>query len=325
MICIIAADLFLLLTLSRHVFPFHFMHSSIMADMFLPILTLSKCVFPFHELHHHSWHVPTTFNSQQVCISISWAAPSWLTCYHHFQLSASVYLYFMNCAIMADIFLPLSTLRQYVILFHLWDHQDWHVPATFNSQAVCNSILFMAPSSSWLTCSCYFQNFQFVCISILWATPSQLMFLWLLIIRMCVFPFHESWAALSWLTCFCRSSLRQYVVLFYLWYGGTIMADIFCHFQLSVCMYFISWAAPSLTHSCCFQLSGSVYFHFMSSTIMADMFPPLLTLSLWVFLFIFDILMADILPLLTLSGCVFPFSFHEQHNNGLHVPGVFYS
>ena len=97
---------------------FHFMSSRIMTDMFPPLLRLRLCVFPFHEEHNHGWHVPVIFGSQWVCTSISWATQSWLTCSRHFRLSGSACFHFMSNKIMADIFLPLSTLSQCVFPFH---------------------------------------------------------------------------------------------------------------------------------------------------------------------------------------------------------------
>ena len=130
------------------------MSSTVMANMFLPLSIIRKCVFPFHELHHHNWHVPASFDSQQVRISISWAAQSCLTC--SFQLSASAYFHFIRSAVMADMFSPLSTLSECVFPFHEQHHHGWHIPATFDSQEVRISILFLFMAPSRLTCSATF-------------------------------------------------------------------------------------------------------------------------------------------------------------------------
>ena len=166
-----------LLILRLCVFLVHEQHSH--SWYILIALTPSGCVIPFHELHHcswlvlafnsqqacifmsfhaqlnHGWHVSANFDSQQVCISISWTPPSQLTCSHHFQLLASVYFHFVSCIIMADMLPPLSTLSKCVFIFHELHHHGWHIPPTFNSQAVCNPISFVGPSG--LTCSCHFQ------------------------------------------------------------------------------------------------------------------------------------------------------------------------
>ena len=113
----IIADMFLpLSTLSASAY-LHFKSSITMADMFLPLLLQSLCVFLFHAQHNHGWNVPITFDSQPVCISISWAAQSWLTCSPTFRLSASAYFHFMSTTITTDIFLPLST-RSASAYFH---------------------------------------------------------------------------------------------------------------------------------------------------------------------------------------------------------------
>ena len=111
----------------------------------------------------------------------------------------------------------------------------------------------------------------------------------------------------------------------------------------------ISWAGSSwLTCSCHLWLSGSAYMYFMSSTIMADVSLPLLTLSGCVFPFReldWTIVAYMFLPFwlsgsaylyfnnstitaymflllfLTLRACVFPFRERDYH--GLHVPDIF--
>ena len=138
------------------------------------------------------------------------------------------------------------------------------------------------------------------------------------IIRKCVFIFHEQ-NKYGWLVpaTFDSQTVRNY-----------------SHF---ICV-------PSrLTCSRHFQLSDSAYLYFMSNTIMADMFLPLLTLSLCVipfheldrhglhFLlsgssylyFTGNTNTADVfLPVLTLSRCVIP--FHElHHDHGRHVSAIF--
>ena len=136
--------------------------NAVTAHMFLPLSTIRKCnmflppsfggcVFPFHVLHHHSWHVLATINSQRVRVSNSRAAPSWLTCFCHFWLSGSAYFHSISSTIMADMFLPLLTLRKCVFPFHEQHNCGWHVPTTFDSQRVRISNPWAAPS--WLTCS----------------------------------------------------------------------------------------------------------------------------------------------------------------------------
>ena len=106
---------------------------------------LSECVFLFHELHQHGLHVPAIFDYKEVRIYISWAIQSWLTCSCHFdsqwvrnhiswatpsrltcschfRLSACAYLYFISSTIVADTFLPLSTLSGCVFPFHELHH-----------------------------------------------------------------------------------------------------------------------------------------------------------------------------------------------------------
>ena len=84
------------LTCSRHFWHavgayYHSMNCTIMADMFPPLSIIRKCVFPFHKQHSRGWHVHATFDYQEVRISISWAAPSWLICFRHFWLSGSTF------------------------------------------------------------------------------------------------------------------------------------------------------------------------------------------------------------------------------------------
>ena len=177
------ADIFLsLLTFSECVFPIHEQHNH---DMFLPLLTLRKCVFPYHEQHNHGWHVPATFDSQQVRFSLPWAAQLCLTRSHHFWLSDGVYVHFMSS----------------------YNH-GWHVPATFNYQEVRNFILFTAPLA--LTCSLHFWLSVGVYFYFMNSTIMPDMFPLLLPLRWCVFPIHElhyhGWhfpplLTLSWCVC----------------------------------------------------------------------------------------------------------------------------
>ena len=213
--------------------------------MFLWLLT-RLCVFPFHEQHNHDWHVPTTFHSQRVRMSISWGAQSWLTCScdfwlgcayfkfmnsiittecsRHFSLSAGAYVHFMSGTIMADMFPSLLTFRECVFPFHELHNHCWHVPATFDSQRV--RISTSSATQSRLTCSRHF------------------------------------------------------------------------------------W------------LSAGAYVHFMSGTIMADIFPPLLTIRWCVFPhFICSTIIANMFPSLLIRLCVFP--FHEWQNHGWHVSATF--
>ena len=101
---------------------------------------IRKSVFIFHERHNHGWHVFPIFDSKLVRIRISWAGPSWLTCFAifdyqdvcvyislatqsrltcpcHFWLSAGSYFHSISCNITTDMFPSLSTLRQCVIPF----------------------------------------------------------------------------------------------------------------------------------------------------------------------------------------------------------------
>ena len=120
---------------------FNSMYCTVTTDMFWPLLTLRWCVCPIHKqhshgwhvpatfdyqevrisiswtaLHHHSWHVPASFESQLVRIFILWAAQSCLTCTCHFQFLGSAYFHFIR-TITVEITRPLSTLSEYVFSF----------------------------------------------------------------------------------------------------------------------------------------------------------------------------------------------------------------
>ena len=267
-----------------------------MADIFLPLLTLSECVFPIHEQHNHGWHVSATFDSQEVRISIPWAAQSWLTCFCHFDsqevrisipwaaqswltcschfwLSASAYFHTMSSTIMADMFPPLLTLSKCVFPYHEQHNYGWHDPTTFDSQMVCMSISWAAtimadmspPLSIIRKCviSFYSRHHQ------RWLVPSIFDSQWVRI--------STSWTAQLCLTCshhFCLSGGVYFQSMSY-----TITVDISHHFWLSV----------------------GVYVLYMSGTIMADMF---LLLSI-------------------IRMCVIP--FHLQHHQGWLVPVTFNS
>ena len=150
--------------------------STIMADLFLLLLTPSGCVFLSCTIATDMF--PPFFIYQQVRIYISWAVQSSLTFSRCFWLSVSAYSHFMSCTIMADMFLPLLThsecvfpfheqrnygwyvspisiIRKLVTPFHSRYHQGWLVPAGLNYQEVCISIPWATQSQ--LTCSCHFQ------------------------------------------------------------------------------------------------------------------------------------------------------------------------
>ena len=127
------------------------------------MLTLRQCVvIPCHKLHHHSWHVPATFDSGGAWFHFICNTSK--ADLFHFQLSGSAHFHFMSSTIMADMFqdivpatfdsqtvcdsisfaapfkadffLPFSIIRMCVIPFHLRCYHGWHIPATFDSQAV---------------------------------------------------------------------------------------------------------------------------------------------------------------------------------------------
>ena len=149
--------------------------------MFPPIL-IRLCVCLLHKQHTHGWHVLATVDYQDMRISISWVAQSWLTCSGHFWLSAGAYFQFMSSTIIddifpllwlsesayshfissiiiADMFPSLLTLSECVIIsFHELRHHGWHVPFIFDSQAVRSSISYPTPSK--LTCSHHFRLMQ---------------------------------------------------------------------------------------------------------------------------------------------------------------------
>ena len=89
-----------------------------------------------------------------------------------------------------------------------------------------------------------------------------------------------SWAAQSWLTYFCHFLLSGSAYLYFM--NSTIMADLFprifyLFLTLRQCVIILILFATSSSLTCFthFRLSGSGYQYFMSSTIMADIFPPL--------------------------------------------------
>ena len=200
----IMVDMFLpLLTLSGCVFTFRELDWNFNAYMFMQFLIIRKCVFIFHEQHNRGWYVPATFNLQQVCIPISCARPSWLTCSCHRWLSGSVYLYFMSSTIMADMFLPLLTLSGCVFPFRV----------------SCTG------PSSWLTCSCHFWLSGSAYLYFMTSTMITAdMFTTFPIIRKWVFMFHEQhnhgWH--YWLSAGAYSHLVCW----------TIMADMFPSFSM---------------------------------------------------------------------------------------------
>ena len=219
----------------------------------------------------------TTFNYQEVCISISWAAQSRLTCSCHFCLSGRACFHFTRSTITVDmsplstlsecvspfydyhnqgLFVPaLSIIRKCVSSFHSWHHHGWHIPTTFDYQEVRHGVPFHEQHHhGWQFPSTF--DYQQVRIYIPWAAPSRLI---------------------------CSR-----------------------HFWLSASAYFhfISsshgWRVQVLAESRHFQLSGSAYFHFMSCIFTADMFPPLSILSCTISIDMFP-------PISLLSWCVFPF------------------
>ena len=154
--------------------------SSTHSDEFLPLLTFSGCVIPYRELHHvHGWHVTATFDFQLVRIPISWAEPSRLTCFWHFWLTGSAYLYFMSSKIMADMFSPpLSTLRQCVIQV---------IPISF-------------ATLSRLTCSLHSRLSEGAYLYFMSTTLVADMFLPLLTLSRCAFPFRElDWTIMAYM------------------------------------------------------------------------------------------------------------------------------
>ena len=161
-----------------------------------------------------------------------------------------------------------------------------------------------------------------------------------------VFPFYElhdhGWHILPF------SIISKCVIIFHVQYKRDWLVP--ATFDSQRVRIPISRAVPSqLTYSPHLCLSASAWLYLMSSTIMADLFLPLMTLmtlsgcvipfhelhhhGLHV-LAIFDYqqvriciswavkswLTNCVLPLLTLSGCVLP--FHELHHHGLHVPAI---
>ena len=128
---------------------FNFIRSIITVDISPPLSTLSECVFSILWVAQSRLICSRTFNYQEVHISISFAAPSWLTqshhqevrisiscgapswltCSRHFRLLGSVYFHSMSRAsLSADKFPPLLTLRKCVSPFHEKSHHGWHFP-----------------------------------------------------------------------------------------------------------------------------------------------------------------------------------------------------
>ena len=201
--------------------------------MFPPPLTLKKCAISFHEQHHYSWHVPATFDhqemryvptfgSQEVCNSTPWTAP-WLTCSRHFQLSGSTtysrhfrlsgsaYFHFMSCTNAADMFL-LS--RRCLFPF------SWATP----SRLTCSRHL-------WLSAGVY--------IHLISSTIMAEMFPPLLPLRWCVLPFHELHHH-SWHVPATFNSAGAY----FCFMSSTIRTDMFLPLStISLWVFlFISWA-----------------------------------------------------------------------------------
>ena len=123
----------------------------------------------------------------------------WLGCAHfHFISSITMadsfcfsdcgYFHFMSSAISVDMFPLLWTLSGCVFPVHKQHNHGLHIPATFISQIVRNSILWAGwAAQSWLTCSRTFAS-QIVRISISWVAQSRLI---CSRHRVCVFPFYE--------------------------------------------------------------------------------------------------------------------------------------
>ena len=192
-------------------------------------------------------------------ISISWLEVTqwWLIYSRHFWLSACAYVHFMSDTITADMLPSLLSLRLCVFPSHKQHSHYWHVPATlilrecvypFHEQ---HSHGWHVPGRFPLSAS---SSFHFIS-----STVITDMFPLLLILRECVFPFHEQ--------------------LNHGWHVPVTVDSQWVRMS-------IPWAAQSwLTCSRHFWLSASTYVHFMSSTIMTDIFPPLSTISQSVFPF----------------------------------------
>ena len=113
-----------------------------MVHMFRPLFIRSWCICLFYEWLNHLWRVLTTFisqrvrisiswatqswlnmfssifNSQEVCNSISWAAPSRLTSSCHFPFSVCAYLKSISSTITVNMLPLLSIIRKCVSPFH---------------------------------------------------------------------------------------------------------------------------------------------------------------------------------------------------------------
>ena len=154
----------------------------------------------------------TPLDSQRVRNHILWAALwSRLTRSRHFQLLESAYLYFMSSKIMADMFPPLSTLRQCVII----------------------PIPFATPS--WLTCS---HHFRLLGSGYLYFMSSKIMadmFPPLSTLRQCVI-IPILFATTSRLIVLAIFDYQQVRIKYLM--SSTIMADIFLpHSTLSGCVF----------------------------------------------------------------------------------------
>ena len=245
-----------------------------MAYMFLPFSIIRKCVLIFHEQHNQGWLILATFDSKWVR---PWAAPwSRLTCSHRFRLLGSAYLY--SCALqscMAHMFPPLSTQAVRKNYSHfICDASKSDMFPPFPIIRKCVLIFHEQHSHGWHVPATF--DSQWVRNLIPWAAPLS-RFTCSRHFPLLGSSHLYSWGAQPWLTCFRHFQLRQCVIIP------------------------ISFTTPaSLTCFRHFWWSEGMYLYFMSSTVMADVF----------------------LPLLTLSGCVIP--FHERrHDHGWHVPVIF--
>ena len=207
----------------------------------------------------------------------------------------------MNSTIIkADMFPPFSIGRECVFIFHEQQNHGWHLPATFNSQAV-------------RSCS------HFICDTI-----KADLFPPFPIIRKCVFIFHEEHNHGWHVPAFDSQRVRIDISWAGLDHHSLHVPAIFDYQEVRS---YITWAAPWpwLTCSCYFWLSAGAYPHFLSRTIMAYMFLPFLMNRKCVFIFyeqhhdhgwhvpaIFDWQRVRIY-------------FHEQQNHSWHIPATFNS
>ena len=204
-----------------------------------------------------------------------------LTCSRHFRLSASGYLHSMSSAITADMSPPLLTFSECVFPFNEQHRHCWHdVPATFDPQAVCNSIFEEVPSR--LTCPRDFRLSGSVYFRFMSCTIKADMFFRFFTqeVRISI-----SWEVPSWLTHSCNLWLLGSAYFYFM--RSTITINMSPPLSaLSECVFPFrmqhshGWRVPRL-----FQLSASANFHFIKSIITVDMSPPLLTLSECVFPF----------------------------------------